>query len=162
MKSVTEFASFTLNQGLKHKTEFEAQGKVAEELQTALGEAMKLEGDRLTWFMHALPVAAANADRLKRVVLWRLNEGEQAPAKSVMVEELGTDLRFVAEFHPDPNRQPVKHDAKSRGGKGGRGGDKGRGGAGGGGRDGARGPGKPGSKPGDQTAGAAPAPAKPK
>lgn len=128
MRSVTEFANFNLNQGLKAKAALVAEGKSPEEIEQSLAATFKLEGDKLKYFLTALDIASQNLENLKRVLVVALAEGENAPAKSTKVEE----MHFVPEFHIDPKRMAP---AKSEG-KGGRGGGKGggrRGGAGGGG-----------------------------
>lgn len=127
MKSVTEFANVNLKQGLQAKDAFEKEGKTPEEVQTSLGEKLKMEGDKLKHFWHALTVAVAHPENLKRVLVVALGEGEREPAKATKVEE----HHYVPDFHVDPKRaQPVKDD-----GKGGRGGN--RGGQRGGGKGGA-------------------------
>jgi hypothetical protein len=121
MKSVTEFASFTLNNGIKAKAALAAEGKTAEEIQTSLGETFKYEGDKLKHFVNAVEVASQNPDKLKRVVVVSLAEGEAAPAKALKVEE----SHYVPEFINDTKFVPVaKTDAKggrpqNRGGGGG-------------------------------------------
>jgi hypothetical protein len=62
MKSVTEFANFTLNKGLQAKATLLAEGKSPEEVQTSLGETFKFEGDKLKYFVNALEVAGQNAE----------------------------------------------------------------------------------------------------
>ncbi len=114
MKAVTEFHSTTLLKGLQAKTTLQAEGKSAEEIQTSLGEAFKLEGEKLTCFVNALEVASANTQNLKRVLIVRLNEGETAPIKSTKVEE----LYYVPEFL---NLAPATKAAPESGRGGGRG-----------------------------------------
>lgn len=127
MKSVTEFANVTLRSGLQAKDAFAAEGKSPEEVQTSLGEKFKMEGDKLKHFWNSLEVAAAHPENLKRVLVWSVGEGENAPSKSVKVEE----HHYAPEFHVDAKRaQPSKDEGKGKGGRGGRGG----GGRGGGGR----------------------------
>jgi hypothetical protein len=121
MKSVTEFASFTLNKGLTAKAALAAEGKSPEEIQTSLGETFKLEGDKLKYFVNALDIASQNQKDLKRVFVVSLAEGENAPAKAVQVEE----MHYVPEFFMMAAPAP-KTDAKGgRGGRGGRGGGRG-------------------------------------
>lgn len=122
MKAVTEFASFTLNKGLKTQSALAAEGKSPEEIQTSLGETFKLEGDKLGYFVKALEVAGQNAENLKRILIVRLNEGEAAPAKAVQAEE----IYYVPEFLNLTPAKPVQKDAGrggrpggNRGGKGG-------------------------------------------
>ena len=125
MKSVTEFAGFSLAQGIKAKTGLTAEGKTVEEIQTALGETFKLEGDRLKHFVNAIDVAIPHQEGLKRVLVMSLAEGENAPPKAVQVEA----FHYVPELHVHLNRQPEKKSAGDRnGGKRG----AGRGGKGGG------------------------------
>lgn len=131
MKSVTEFASFTLNQGLKAKAALSAEGKTPEEIQASLGERFKYEGDKLKHFCNALDVAGQNAENLKRVLVLSFSEGENTPPKATKIDE----HVYLAEYHvtAKPAGQK-KDDAKGgrRGGGKGRGGDRGgRGGAGG-------------------------------
>ena len=59
MKSVTEFANVTLKLAAEKKAAL-AEGKSPEELATAMGEAMKCEGDKLKHLMNAIEVAAQN------------------------------------------------------------------------------------------------------
>lgn len=115
MKSVTEFPSFKLVQGLKAKAALTAEGKTAEEIQTNLGETFKLEGDKLKYFINALEVAGQNPDKLNRVVVMTLAEGETAPNKATKVEE----LHYVPEFFSAPKAPEVKAAGGGRGGRGG-------------------------------------------
>ncbi len=120
MKAVTEFASFTLNAALKAKAALAAEGKSPEEIQAALGTTYKYEGEKLTYFLTALEVAAANSENLKRVLVVRLSEGEKAPAKATQTEDIAIFPEALVQARPDK----PKDDGK-RGGKGGRGGGKG-------------------------------------
>ncbi len=124
MRSVTEFASFALAQGIKAKAALAAEGKTPEEIQASLGTTFKLEGDKLKYFTNALEIASQNADGLKRVKVVALAEGESAPAKAMQVE----DMHYVPEFLIDPKKNPPAADGprgKGGGRKGGRGGDRG-------------------------------------
>ena len=148
MKTITEFTVTTLKNALKTKQELTTAGKTAEELPAAMGEALKLEGDKLTILMSALEAIEKKTNDLKRVVVLTLAEGEKAPKGA---EQKG-DHYFCIEFFPPMPGQ----ERKGRGRDGGRGGrdDKGRGdkrgGKRGGGRDGkGRGPGR-GDRPGGE------------
>ena len=120
MKAVTEFASFTLNAALKAKAALAAEGKSPEEIQAALGTTYKYEGEKLTYFLTALEVAAANSENLKRVLVVRLSDGEKAPAKATQTEDIAIFPEALVQARPEK----PKDDGK-RGGKGGRGGGKG-------------------------------------
>lgn len=124
MKSVTEFWSVMLNKGLAQKTALTGEGKTPEEIQVALGEAFKFEGDKLKHFVNAIEVASQNQEKLSRVLVVTLNEGENAPPKAVKVEE----THYVPEFQSAPravNTQKFDRNAASGGGKGkGKGGPK--------------------------------------
>ncbi|MBC7420246.1 MAG: hypothetical protein H7328_05910 [Bdellovibrio sp.] len=112
MKSVTEFMNFTLTNGLKAKTALAAEGKTPEEIQTSLGETFKMEGDKLKHFFNAIDVAGQNPDKLKRVLVVNLAEGETAPAKAIQVEE----AHYVPEFLNEVKFvAPVKAEAGGRG-----------------------------------------------
>jgi uncharacterized membrane protein YgcG len=128
MKSVTEFPSFKLVQALKTKAALTAEGKTPEEIQASLGEAYKLEGDKLKYFINALDVAGQNTEKLNRVVVMTLNEGETAPHKATKVDE----MHYVPEFFT-AQKPPEQRSAGGPGGRGGRGGGRPGGGKGGGG-----------------------------
>ncbi len=98
MKSVTEFWVHTLTKGISTKADLVAQGKSPEEVQTALGEAFKYEGDKLKHFAAAIEVANENKEKLSRVLVVALADGETAPPKSVKVEE----HHYVPEFQAAP------------------------------------------------------------
>lgn len=118
MKSVTEFWNFTLNQGLTAKTALTAEGKTAEEIATALGEKFKYEGDKLKYFVAALDVANANPEKLSRVLVVSLAEGEAAPAKAVKVEE----MHYIPEQVAAPKGVANVKEMQKGAGKGGPGG----------------------------------------
>lgn len=120
MKSITEFASFTLANGLKAKNALTEGGKSPEEIQTSLGETFKYEGDKLKHFVSALDVAAANPEKLKRVVVASLAEGEATPAKAIKVEE----TVYIPEFLIETKMVPQKAEAGKFGRGGGKGGDR--------------------------------------
>jgi hypothetical protein len=112
MKSVTEFPAHKLNQGLKAKTELAAAGKTPEEIQTSIGETFKMEGDKLKHFLHACEVAGQNQERLARVLVVALNEGETAPAKAVQFEE----HHYVPDFMIDARKPVLTKVAPQKGG----------------------------------------------
>lgn len=122
MKSITEFTSFTLTNALKTKASLTEGGKSPEEIQQSLGETFKYEGDKLKHFVNALEVAGQNPEKLKRILVVSLAEGETAPAKAIKVEE----THYIPEFIVENKFQaPQKADAKggrpgarSGGGKG--------------------------------------------
>lgn len=120
MKSVTEFANFTLKAGLVKKAALAAEGKSPEETQAGLGEAFKYEGDKLKHFNNALDIAAQHNENLKRVLVLTFAEGEVPPANATKVEE----HHYLPEMHTIKNYDPKKPEPK-----GGRG-DKGKGGGG--------------------------------
>ena len=118
MKSVTEFANYTLNQAVVKKNALVAEGKSGDEISQSLGQDFKLEGDKLKYFINAVEVASQNTDKLKRVLVVKLNEGEAAPNKATQFE----DLHYVPEFFVDANR--IVETKSKKGGRGGnRGGD---------------------------------------
>lgn len=123
MKSVTEFWSFTLLPGMETKNALAAEGKTPEEIQAAVGEKHKLEGDKLKHFINAIDVAAKNLEKLSRVIVVTLNEGENPPPKAVKVEE----HFYIPDFKVDPKPVATKK-ADERGGP--RKGGKGKGGGG--------------------------------
>lgn len=107
MKSITEFASFTLANGLKAKATLTEGGKTPEEIQTSLGETFKYADDKLKHFIAALEVAAQNPDKLRRVLVISLAEGEVAPPKAVKVEE----THYLPEFLVETKMVPQKAEA---------------------------------------------------
>ncbi len=158
MKTITEFAAITLKNAAKTRDELAASGKTPEELPAALGEALKLEGDKLAMLLVALELAAGARGDLKRVIVGALSEGEKAPSGAQDKD----GKQFLVELYPPisapssgrPGRGEGRGDKRGggrgdrkKGGKGGRGGgDRDRGGGGersaGGGERGAGGGGR--------------------
>ncbi|OFZ22813.1 MAG: hypothetical protein A2X94_11965 [Bdellovibrionales bacterium GWB1_55_8] len=151
MKTLTEFPAATLKNALKTRDELIASGKTPEELPQALGEALKVEGDRLSHLLNALECVGKKVSDLKRVVVLSLSEGEKAPSGAKQFGE----HQYIAEYYPSLNPPKPARSDEHRGDRGGKGG-KGRGGRG---RDrddkkrGAPRPPRPNQKPGgDQKA----------
>lgn len=136
MRTVTEFAALTIKNAAKTQQELTAAGKTAEELPAAMGEALKLEGDRLNHLLGALEVAGNRLDDLKRVLVIALNEGETAPSGAQQKGEQWLIAEYFAPLvkkgaHPAEDRSGKRGDKRGdrRGKRGpGRGGDKDRGG----------------------------------
>jgi hypothetical protein len=115
MKTITEFAASTLKNAAKTQQELLAANKTAEEMPQAMGEALKLEGDKLNFLLSALEVVGDKANDLKRVVVLSLSEGEKAPHKALQKGE----NYFVAEYYlPESGKQKPVENAKSFDGKG--------------------------------------------
>lgn len=135
MKTMTEFSSFALKTAVEAADALATSGKTPEELPAALGEQLKLEGDKLTWMVAAIDVARAKNKNLKRILVLTLNEGEAAP-KGAEVKE---GFVLLPETFPSAHAPaaPQKDDRRD-GKRGGKRGDKrgGRDGKSGGGRDG--------------------------
>jgi hypothetical protein len=102
MKSVTEFPNHKLAEGIKAKTALAAEGKNPEEISAALGEKFKLEGDKLKCFVNAVEVAGAATEKLFRVKVVKLNEGQNPPPRGTVIE----DLCYIAE--PQVNLADLK------------------------------------------------------
>jgi hypothetical protein len=118
MKSVTEFASFTLKAGLTAKSALATEGKTPEEIQTALGEKFKFADDKLKHFVAALDVAEKNPENLKRVLVVQYADGENPQPKALKVEE----HHYLPEFHSEQKKvHSQKPEGKGSGGKGGKG-----------------------------------------
>lgn len=122
MRSVTEFPSFKLLQAVQTKTALAAEGKTPEEIQANFGETYKLEGDKLKYFTGAVEVASQNADKLYRVLVVTLNEGETVPPKAVKLEE----HYYIPEFMVTKAATAPAAEKEAKGGRdGGKGGGKG-------------------------------------
>ena len=141
-----------LKNALKVRNDLTAAGKTPEELPAALGEALKMEGDRLTRLMGAVEtIDGRPVGELKRVLVMQTTaEGEKAPEGAVQKGELWYVMEQLA---PPVKTMPEDRGGgrDGRGGRGGRGGRDGRGGGrpgGPGGRDGGRGGDRGGRGPG--------------
>ncbi len=147
MKTLTEFSGFQVKAALQKEAELVKEGKAAEEIPAAIGEALKVEGDRLKWLGHAMAVAKDRTESLKRIVVLILDEKDKAPVHAEKREE----HHYLPEFFPAisferkgqgrgdgrGDRDRGKGKRGGRGGRGARGRDGGRGrDSGGGGRDG--------------------------
>ncbi len=121
MKAVTEFPNYTINKAIAAKAALATEGKTPEEIQQSLGTTFKLEGDKLSHFVRALEVAEKKPEELKRVMVISLNEGENAPARAVKIEE----HYYVPEYYAAPKvAAPVDEKGGRKGGRGGKGGGK--------------------------------------
>jgi hypothetical protein len=125
VKSVTEFWSFALLPGMETKKALVAEGKTPEEISAAMGEKHKMEGDKLKHFINAIEVAAANLEKLSRVLVVSLGEGENPPPKSTKIEE----HHYIPDFKVDPkpvmNKKSMdERNGPKKGGKGKGGGPK--------------------------------------
>ena len=87
MKSVTEFFSHKLIKGNTAKAALLAEGKTPEEIELSIGETFKLEGEKLKFFVNSMAVAEENAEKLGRILVFKVEEGESVPPKAVLVEE---------------------------------------------------------------------------
>ncbi len=130
MKTITEFLGATLKNALKTKQELVAAGKTAEELPAAMGESLKLEGDKLTVLLSTLEIVEKKTNDLKRVVVCTLAEGEVAPKG---LEKKGDHYFSVEFFPPMPGQEPARGKGRGDARDGGK--DRGRAGK----RDGKRG-----------------------
>jgi hypothetical protein len=114
MKAVIEFPNHILVKGIQAKTALAAEGKTDEEVQASLGETFKYEGDKLKYFVIALDVASQNMEKLSRVRVLILDEGQAVPPKATKVEE----VHFVPDFVSPPGKPILEKVAfKGRGGK---------------------------------------------
>lgn len=116
MKTLTEFDGFSLRNAMTKKQELLASGKTPEELPQAMGEALKVEGDRLSFLLAALAVIEGRSDNLKRVVVYSVDEGKAAPKGTV--EKDGK--HFLAEyfFVPQAKKEQRRDGRRPRDGKG--------------------------------------------
>ncbi len=133
MKSVTEFNTLKLADGLKAKTALAAEGKSPEEIAAALGEQFKFEGDKLKCFVNSIDIAEKSTEKLYMIKIARLNEGQNPPPRSTVVE----DLCYIPVPYPDLT---AKKEASASVSKDSRGGGKGN-------RPGGKGGGKPKDSP---------------
>ncbi len=148
MRTITEFFNATLKNALQARDALTAAGKTLEEIPAALGESLKLEGDKLKNLMGALDAVGSKWADLKRVIVVGLTEGENAPSQ---VKQVG-EGHFIVEYYAPlvkKGERPGKPDGKGkgRGGRGGKGRGDGKRGGGRGGRDGGRGPGRGDGRP---------------
>lgn len=86
MKSITEFPHSTLQKVLAAKAAITTEGKTPEEITAAMGESLKLEGDKLKFALAAADLAAGKT-AVRRVLVASIAEGEAAPAKYQKVED---------------------------------------------------------------------------
>ncbi len=123
MKTITEFSPSVIKSASRIRVELAASGKTPEEIPAGLGEALKMEGDKLTHFMWAIEVVAEKTADLKRVLVFSVAEGEKAPSSAK--EKNG--VYFMVEYYPPLNPpggrgkpqdgRSAKDDGKRRGGK---------------------------------------------
>jgi hypothetical protein len=125
MKTITEFHVATLKIAHKTRQELLTAGKTAEELPVALGEALKLEGDKLANMIAALDFVDADTKSksldLKRVIVQTPTEKETADAKTGLPSLKRENFYFTIEYFPplpgQEKKQPRGRD-DDRGGRG--------------------------------------------
>lgn len=122
MKSITEFQPATLLKVLATKNTLTAEGKTAEEISTAIGEAFKYEGDKIKYALAAAELAKDKTS-IRRVLVATFAEGEKPAPNYQQVE----DTYYMVEAF---NAKPIvleKVDARGprRGGNNNKGGPKG-------------------------------------
>ncbi len=143
MKTITEFSGIAIRHALKTADELRAGGKTAEELSQALGEALKVEGDKLKLTLAAMEIAQAKPNGipdLKRVMVYALHEGETAPTQTTEKEGHQFICEYLPSLHPKQSDRRGAGAPGEQGEKGGRGGRGGRGGKDQKGKRGSRGP----------------------
>src|SRR4051812_19759107 len=97
MKTITEINATSLKNAAKTQAEVNASGKTPEELPAALAEALKLEGEKLTFVLNAIEVVGTKLSDLKRVVFYSLNEGEKDPGGKLLKKG---DHYYGVEYYP--------------------------------------------------------------
>lgn len=116
MKTITEFDGFFLKRVIDKHTALSAESKTPEEIQAAIGEEFKAEGDKLKFLMIAVEFAKPKIQGLKRVLVSSFNEGEKVP--SGFSEKEGQ--YFSLEHFPLPPKpaRPMREGGRNdRGGK---------------------------------------------
>lgn len=108
MKTLTEFPGMNLKNAAKVRNDLITGGKTPDDLTQALGETLKLEGDKLTFLINALEVAGPKLQDLKRVVVFAPNEGEKSIPGGI---QKGQHI-YLAEYYPslNPNPKPTHRD----------------------------------------------------
>lgn len=101
MKTLTEFPGMNLKNAAKQKKDLIAAGKSAEELPQAMGEAFKVEGDKLNFLLNALEIVGDKLEDLKRALVFSLAEGEKAPPHSAQKG----DQYYLVEYYPSLNKR---------------------------------------------------------
>ncbi len=142
MKTLTEFAPHFIKNAAKTKAELTTAGKTAEELPAAMGEALKIEGDKLTHLMNLLELVGDRTDDLKRGLALAKSKDDEKVSDSI--KTVGEHFYSIEYFPPVPKKLANgRIDHGSQGGRGGRGGrDDKRGGKGGRDKKGGRGGGR--------------------
>ena len=136
MKTVTEFPGVVIRQVLKTKQDLLSNGTTEELLGEGLGQAYKVEGDRLKHLMKAIELSAPQIEHLARVRVFAAEAEAPTPQGAVKDGEHFYMVEVTSFAKPDRGgRDRNDRDPKGRGGR-----DKGRGGKGrdGGGRGGDR------------------------
>lgn len=105
----------------------QVEDRVREELSKHLAETLKLEGEKLDWMLQALSlVDSRRATDLRRVVVYKLLEGEKAPGNVIQKGEAYFMAEYLAPVGGVTRPSRDRGGDRKRDGKGGRG--KGRGG----------------------------------
>ena len=126
MKTITEFVGALLNSAQLKDKELTASGKSAEELPAAREQVMteltRYEGEKLKHFLAALEAVGNKTERLKRVVVWQVTEGEKGPKAALSRD----GFSYIVEHYPHPHgtRAAAPREDEGRGDRRGRRGGK--------------------------------------
>lgn len=112
MKSITEFTQPSLQKVLAAKTTLASEGKTPEEIATALGETLKMEGDKLKFIQVAADLVVGK-NSVRRVLVATFAEGETIPSKYQKVEDTYYAVETLELTKPAP---AAAAPAKGRGG----------------------------------------------
>lgn len=124
MKVVTEFWIPKLQEGNKAKAALAAEGKTPEEINAAIGEKFKFEGDKLKCFVNAMEIAAKATEKILLIKIVKLNEGQNPPVRGTVIEE----FCYITEVQPDAataKKVEVKMTSNRDGSARGKGGNRG-------------------------------------
>jgi len=109
MKTLTEFTALQIKNAAKTKQDLITAGKTPEELPQALGEALKIEGDKLNFLINALDLPMQKTSDLKRVIVMALGEGEQVPSNAAQKGEQVYVAEYYAPLHGATPPQKAGH-----------------------------------------------------
>jgi hypothetical protein len=122
MKTITEFPSMSLKNAAKTKQDLITSGKTPDELPAALGEALKVEGNRLEFLVAILDIVGTKLNDLKRAIVYAPNEGEKPPQGLLqkgdhfyLVEYFPSLAKPAQPSHPSEHGRNEKGDGKKRG-----------------------------------------------
>lgn len=115
MRTVTEFPGVVIRQVLLTRTKLVSGGTAEDQLSAAIGEAHKVEGDRLSHLVKTLQIVGEDASHVARVRVFAGEDETKMPKGSVKEGEHFYLVERIQSAAPPKKASASDRDGKGRG-----------------------------------------------